>query len=129
MTITASRLAFLAISLACTVMMLIGTYMERVMGLEPCPLCITQRAFIVLCGLVALVGHGVRKLVSQAMDSLNPIDRKIILLRGFEHRPAAEVAEMLGLTADGVGARYYRARRRLRKQLLRSFFADLPDGD
>lgn len=45
----------LIVFLGCVVAMLIAAYMEHVMGLEPCPLCITQRAFMILVGLLALV--------------------------------------------------------------------------
>ncbi|MBT8148552.1 MAG: disulfide bond formation protein B [Pseudomonadales bacterium] len=31
-----------------------GYYLELVEGLEPCPLCITQRFFLLLCGLLGL---------------------------------------------------------------------------
>lgn len=41
--------------IACTLMMLAGAYMEHVMKMIPCSLCITQRGFIVLTGLIALV--------------------------------------------------------------------------
>lgn len=34
----------------------IALYMQHVMGLTPCYLCITQRAFIIAIGLVALAG-------------------------------------------------------------------------
>lgn len=45
----------LVIFLACTASMLVAAYMEHVMGLVPCPLCITQRAFMILVGVIALV--------------------------------------------------------------------------
>jgi len=45
----------LVIFLGCTLLMLVGAYLEHVMKLEPCPLCITQRAFFVLTGLLALL--------------------------------------------------------------------------
>lgn len=45
----------LIIFIGCALLILIGIYMEHVMQLIPCPLCITQRAFIVLTGLLALV--------------------------------------------------------------------------
>lgn len=45
----------LIIFLGCVGLMLIAAYMEHVMGLEPCPLCITQRAFVILVGLIALI--------------------------------------------------------------------------
>lgn len=46
----------LLIFLACTAMMAVGFIFQYVMNLEPCPLCITQRFFITLTGLIALTG-------------------------------------------------------------------------
>ena len=43
------------IFIGCVLLILIGVYMEHVMRLIPCPLCITQRAFIDLIGGLALV--------------------------------------------------------------------------
>jgi protein dithiol:quinone oxidoreductase len=40
--------------LGCVFLMLVGAYLEHVLKLLPCPLCITQRAFIVLTGLIGL---------------------------------------------------------------------------
>ena len=42
------------IFIACTLMILAAAYMEHVMKMIPCSLCITQRGFIVLTGLIAL---------------------------------------------------------------------------
>jgi disulfide bond formation protein DsbB len=44
----------------CVVAMLFAYYLDGVLGLEPCPLCMTQRVFVVGCGLFALVAfaHG-----------------------------------------------------------------------
>jgi disulfide bond formation protein DsbB len=42
------------IFIACTLMMLAAAYMEHVMKMIPCSLCITQRGFVVLIGLLAL---------------------------------------------------------------------------
>lgn len=42
------------IFLTCTAMMLAAAYMEHVMKMIPCSLCITQRGFVVLTGLLAL---------------------------------------------------------------------------
>lgn len=39
----------------CTGLILIGLYMDHIMDLEPCPLCITQRIFIILTGCIALL--------------------------------------------------------------------------
>lgn len=49
-----SRTVFAALFLACVALMAVGYYLEYVVGLEPCPLCITQRFFIVAAGLTAL---------------------------------------------------------------------------
>ena len=43
------------IFVVCTLMMLAAAYMEHVMKMIPCSLCITQRGFVVLTGLLALV--------------------------------------------------------------------------
>ena len=43
------------IFIACTLMILAALYMEHVMGMNPCPLCITQRGFVILTGLLALI--------------------------------------------------------------------------
>ena len=50
----ASRTLNLRIFLICTSMILIALYMEHVMMLQPCGLCITQRVFVILVGLVCL---------------------------------------------------------------------------
>lgn len=45
----------LMIFIGCVLLILVGVYLEHVMKLAPCPLCITQRAFIDVVGLLALV--------------------------------------------------------------------------
>ncbi|HEX7763077.1 MAG TPA: disulfide bond formation protein B [Cellvibrio sp.] len=45
----------LLIFIICIVMMLAALYMEHGMGMNPCPLCITQRGFVILTGLLALI--------------------------------------------------------------------------
>jgi len=54
-TIPSVRNTNLIIFIGCVLLILMGVYMEHVMRLIPCPLCITQRAFIVLTGLFALI--------------------------------------------------------------------------
>ena len=41
--------------LGCTALMAIALYFQYVMDLEPCPLCIVQRVFFVVTGLICLV--------------------------------------------------------------------------
>jgi disulfide bond formation protein DsbB len=43
-------------ALACLAMLSFGMYLQHVVGLEPCPMCIVQRYVMVLIGLVALLG-------------------------------------------------------------------------
>ena len=42
------------------VAMLFAYYLDRVLGLQPCPLCMTQRVLLAGCGVFALIGfaHG-----------------------------------------------------------------------
>ncbi len=54
------------IALACVAMLAYGMYLQHVVGLEPCPMCIVQRYALVLVALVAgisaaLRGHGLRR--------------------------------------------------------------------
>jgi disulfide bond formation protein DsbB len=55
-----SRLIFLAICAACAGLMGFGLYLQHVLNLEPCPLCILQRYAFVATGLIALIAavHG-----------------------------------------------------------------------
>lgn len=55
MPLPSTRWTFLIIFLGCTGLILTGLYMQYVMELYPCPLCITQRIFIIAVGLTGLV--------------------------------------------------------------------------
>jgi protein dithiol:quinone oxidoreductase len=55
MTLPSTRITFLVLFLGCVGLISVGMYMQYGMGLYPCPLCITQRIFIVGCGLTGLV--------------------------------------------------------------------------
>lgn len=62
------RQVFLLIALLCAALIGVALYMQHVMGLVPCYLCIVQRAFIIAAGALALVaalhdpGRGGRRL-------------------------------------------------------------------
>lgn len=45
----------LIIFLGCTALIVIALYLEHVMGMEPCPLCMTQRIFVMATGAMALL--------------------------------------------------------------------------
>lgn len=50
------RLVFFGLALTALVAMLFASvFLERVLGLAPCPLCMTQRVFVVLWGGIALI--------------------------------------------------------------------------
>lgn len=49
------RATFLWVAFGCLGLILTALYMQHMMGMHPCPLCITQRVFVILVGLVALV--------------------------------------------------------------------------
>lgn len=55
MPLPTARQTNLLLFVAGVLLILSGVYMEHVMKLEPCPLCITQRAFFDLIGLLGLV--------------------------------------------------------------------------
>ncbi|MCK9563941.1 MAG: disulfide bond formation protein B [Bacteroidales bacterium] len=50
-----SRQIFLLIALACAALMGVALYMEHVMKLVPCYLCIVQRVFVITTGVIALL--------------------------------------------------------------------------
>src|SRR5438445_12842064 len=41
------------VSLACVAMLAFGLYLQHVVGLEPCPMCIVQRYAMVLVAIIA----------------------------------------------------------------------------
>ena len=49
------RLVNSSLALIAVTSILIAMYLEHKLGLQPCPLCMTQRAFIVLVGLTGLI--------------------------------------------------------------------------
>ncbi|WP_312207014.1 disulfide bond formation protein B [Pseudomonas kuykendallii] len=61
--LASSRSLFLLAFLACVLVMAGALYLEHVVGLEPCPLCILQRICVIAFGLVCLVAaiHGPRR--------------------------------------------------------------------
>ncbi|MCY1540623.1 Disulfide bond formation protein B [compost metagenome] len=60
MSLASPRSLFLFAFLACVAIMGGALYLEHALGLEPCPLCIVQRVFVIAFGIVCLVAamHG-----------------------------------------------------------------------
>ena len=52
---TAPRRVLALVSAVCVAMLAFGLYLQHVVGLEPCPMCIVQRYALVLVALVAAV--------------------------------------------------------------------------
>ena len=52
----APRRVLALISVACVAMLAFGMYLQHVVGLEPCPMCIVQRYLYILVLLLALAG-------------------------------------------------------------------------
>ena len=53
--ITSERTLFFGVVIICFSAICFALYLEKAMGLLPCPLCMTQRGVIVIIGLIALV--------------------------------------------------------------------------
>lgn len=62
----------------------------------------------------AATWHELQRRFAAAVERLDEEDRRIVLLRHFEHLSTAEAAEVLGLSKPAAGMRYLRAMRRLR---------------
>ena len=57
---TAPRRIFGVIALGCVAMLAFGLYLQHVVGLEPCPMCVVQRYALVLVALVAAIAASFR---------------------------------------------------------------------
>ena len=49
------RLSWALLALGCAGMLGFGLYLQHVVGLEPCPMCIVQRYAMTVIGLLAVV--------------------------------------------------------------------------
>ncbi len=58
-----------------------------------------------------------RQLLDGAIAELDPMYREVLILRDVEGLPAAEVAEILGLTVEAVKSRLHRARVAVREKV------------
>jgi RNA polymerase sigma-70 factor, ECF subfamily len=62
----------------------------------------------------AATWHELERRFADAVELLDEDDRRIVLLRHFEHLSTADAAAVLGLSKPAAGMRYLRAMRRLR---------------
>ena len=83
-----SRLTFLALALASAFMMLTALiYFQTALKLNPCPLCITQRVFVIAIGIIGLIGF---------IHNPQKVGRRIY----------AGLALIMALVGGGVSARH-----------------------
>ncbi|BDT67484.1 disulfide bond formation protein B [Comamonadaceae bacterium OS-1] len=75
---TAPRRVWLLVCLGCIGLLAFGLYLQHVVGLEPCPMCIVQRYALVLVAIIAgLIGASGRKGLQNAGVVL------LLLVAGF----------------------------------------------
>lgn len=53
----------------------------------------------------SLIQSRLEKVLDMAIDSLDPMDRELLLVRFGEHQTTSEVATLLAISLDGVSAR------------------------
>ena len=76
--LSAPRRLLALVAVACVALLAFGLYLQHVVGLEPCPMCIVQRYALVLVGIVAgLTALASSRKVLIAGSSL------MVLLAGF----------------------------------------------
>jgi disulfide bond formation protein DsbB len=71
------RRIWLSILLVCAGLLSFGMYLQHVVGLVPCPMCIVQRYVMVLMGLVALLG-----VIFPSRNVCLPVGGGLVLLAG-----------------------------------------------
>ncbi len=55
--------------------------------------------------------------VQEALNSLEPVDREVLVLRHFEHLTTGETAHVLGISKSGASKRFVLALKRLKQEL------------
>src|SRR5437763_3371023 len=60
----APRRVLALVALACVAMLAFGLYLQHVVGLEPCPMCIVQRYALVIIVIVAAVASALKSRAS-----------------------------------------------------------------
>ena len=75
---SAPRRVLALVAAACVGMLAFGMYLQHVVGLEPCPMCIVQRYALILIALVAGIAAAIKARGAQIAGS-----GLIVLLAGF----------------------------------------------
>jgi protein dithiol:quinone oxidoreductase len=91
------RLWFLSGFIGCAVLLATGAYLQFVEGLEPCPLCISQRLAILATGVIFLAGalHGRGLKIYAMLSALAALAGGSISIRHIwlQHLPPEQVPE------------------------------------
>lgn len=66
----------------------------------------------------AAVKNDRKRLLTEALEKMTPIDREVLTLKHFEHLNSKEAARILGLKHEAVKKRYIRALERLQRILV-----------
>jgi protein dithiol:quinone oxidoreductase len=74
----APRRVLAAVALACVALLAFGQYLQWVVGLEPCPMCIVQRYAMILIALAATLGAAFRSRPAQMLGAA-----LVVLFSGF----------------------------------------------
>lgn len=64
------RRVFALVALACVGMLAFGMYLQHVVGLNPCPMCIVQRYALIGVAVIALAGSRLNRPTGQAVFAL-----------------------------------------------------------
>lgn len=90
-----------AVAAACVGMLAFGLYLQHVVGLEPCPMCIVQRYALILVAVVAGVGAFVGKAPAVTVRAA-PVEGGA--RQPFASKTPLAVVSFLGLVVSGFGA-------------------------
>src|SRR5512138_195158 len=69
-------------------------------------------------------GHQLRAVLDEAIASLEPMYREVLVLRDVEGLSAAEVGEVMGLSVEAVKSRLHRARVAVRERVAPALMAE-----
>jgi len=90
---------------------------ERIESLEAQPEATAEVADARRSPEEEAAGRQLRGVLESAISSLDPAHREVLLLRDVEGLPAAEVAEVVGISVEAVKSRLHRARVAVRERV------------
>ena len=93
MHLASPRPLFFLAFIGCVLLMAAALYLEHVVGLEPCPMCILQRICVVLFGVVCLIAslHGPGRLGRRVYAVLALLFTLILIFTKFLWRQSSKI--------------------------------------